>query len=119
MEILNVDDFFFYLKKTKTWCHRSPAETPASGCVIGIRAEEYFHSVASSNYQQVVRMRWVRWKGSTGPVHQGYAVSIPDFDKVARAGGDVATVMNVKVGELQPQYLPILHFDGILLFQVV
>ena len=87
--------------------------------MISIRAEEYFHSVASRHYHQVVGMRWVQWKVTTGSVHQGYPVPIPDFDKVARTGGDVAAIVNIKVGELKPQYFPILHFYGLDFIHIV
>ena len=32
----------------RTWCHRAPAKTPASRCMIVIRVEENFHCVGCS-----------------------------------------------------------------------
>ena len=43
-------------------------------------------------------------------MHQDCPVPIGDFEKVARAGGDiVSTGRNRKVGELQPQYFSTLY----------
>ena len=109
----------FLIESTLTWCHGSPVETPTSGCMIVIRAEEYFNSIASRQYHQVVEIRWLQWNVTTGPVHQGYPVPVPDLDKVTWAGVDIATVLNIKVGELQHQYLATLHFYCLRLLQVV
>ena len=75
-----------------------------------IRVEEDLHSVAPGRYdwrQEVSRKRWIRVAAAV--VHQGCPVPIGDLDIVAWAGGDI-TSPNFKVGELQPQYLPTLHF---------
>ena len=42
-------------------------------------------------------------------VHQGCSVPICDLDMIARAGVDVTANINIKLGELQPHYLPTLH----------
>ena len=100
----------------------TPAETPTSGRIIVVCAEEYFHSVGSGQYywwQEEAAMRWFYRGVAAAPVHQGYPVPIPDFDKVAWAGGDISTILNSKVGELQPQYLSALHFYCLSLRQIV
>ena len=110
---------------TLTWCHCTPAETPTSlqpGCpIIAIRVEEDLHSVASGCYdwrQEVTVIRWISIRVAAAVVHQGCPVPIRDLDKVAWAGGDITSI-NSKVGELQPQYLPTLHFYELRLVEVV
>ena len=108
----------------QTWCHRDPAKTPPSLCMIGIRVEEYFHCVGfrcDGWWLEVPGRRWIRVAAAV--VHQGCPVPICDLDKVGWAGGDIAggaiTSLNSKVGELQPQYLPTLHFYGLCFVEVV
>ena len=100
-----------------TWYHCTPAETPASCCITAIRVEEDFHSVAPGRYhwrQEVQGRRWIRVAAAV--VHQGCPVPIRDLDKVVLTGG---SPVNSKAGELQPQYLPTLHFYGLRLVEVV
>ena len=73
--------------------------------------EEDLQSVAPGRYD------W-RQGEAAAVVHQGCPVPIRDLDKVTWAGGDI-TSPNSKVGELQPQYLPTLHFYGLRLVEVV
>ena len=109
-----------------TWCHRTPAETPtsccpASHCTNRIGVEEDLNSVAHGRYdwrQEVNRRRWSDRGVAAAIVHQGRPVPVCDLDKVAWAGGDV-TSPNSKVGELQPQYLPTLHYYSLHLVDVV
>ena len=94
-----------------TWCHRTPAETPTRVCIPAIRVEEDLHSVAPGRYD------W-RQEVAAAVVHQGCSVPICDLHKVAWAGGDITTRLDSKAGEIQPQYLPTLHFYGIYLVKV-
>ena len=55
---------------------------------------------------------------AAGLVHQGCPVPIRDLDKVVWAGGDITSI-NSKVGELQPQYFPALHDQGLRLIKIV
>ena len=83
--------------------------------------EEDLHSVAPGRYdwrQEVVVFRWSSIRVAAAVVHQGCPVPIRDLDIVAWAGGDI-TSPNSKVGELQPQYLPTLHFYYLGLLKVV
>ena len=52
-------------------------------------------------------------------VHQGCPVPIDDFNKIAWTGVDIITSGNIKVGELQPQYLSACYFYGLRLVKVV
>ena len=51
-------------------------------------------------------------------LHQGCPVPIHDFDKV-KTGRWITNQMNSKVGELQPQNLPVLHLYSVRLLKVV
>ena len=109
-----------------TWCHCTPAEIPTSPCFkkcfTAIRVEQDLHSVAPGCYdwrQEVIGIRWIIRGVAAAVVHQGCPVPICDLDKVTWAGGDITTNPNSKVGELQPQYLPTLHFYGFGLVHVV
>ena len=104
-----------------TWCHRTPAETPTRICYTPIRVEEDLHSVAPGCYdwrQEVRGVRGINWGVAATLVHQGRTVPILDLDIVAWAGVEI-TSPNSKVGELQPQYLPTLHFYYLGLLKVV
>ena len=102
----------------QTWCHCAPAKTPSNTCMIDIRVEEYFHCIGSrcdSWWLEVQgRIIWIRV--ATAVVHQGCPVPIGDLDIVEFTGG---FPLNSKVGELQPQYLPTLHFYPLGLVKVV
>ena len=106
-------------KRLQTWCHCRPLETPARPCSTAIRVEEDVHGVGQGRYdwRQEVTGRSIRasWSVATAPVHQGCPVPIRDLDKVPRTGDDL---YNSKVGELQPQYLPTLHFYRLRLVEV-
>ena len=69
---------------------------------------------------EVISMSWRHTSGvATAPVHQGCPVPVYDFDIVAWAGGRVRWIINLKVGELQPQHLPTLYLYGISPLKVV
>ena len=107
---------------TLAWCDRTPAETPTRHCITTICVEEDLHSVAAGRYdwrQEVMGIRWISVRVAAAVVHQGCPVPICDLDKVACAGVDNPASINSKVGELQPQYLPTLHFYGLRLVDVV
>ena len=94
---------------TLTWCHRTPAETPTKHCITAICVEEDLHSVAPGSYdwrQEVGVRRWISTGVAAAVVHQGCPVPIGDLDIVEPTGG---SIFHIKVGELQPQYLPGLH----------
>ena len=84
------------------------------GDVHGVRlcGEDWRH--------EVIGMSWSYTSGvATAPVHQGCPVPVYDFDIVAWAGGRVRWIINLKVGELQPQHLPTLYLYGISPLKVV
>ena len=64
-------------------------------------------------------MRWIKWGVATAVVHQGCPIPIDDFDIVAWAGGEITTSPNIKVGELQPQYLTTFHLNAFCLVNQV
>ena len=86
-------------KSFQTWCHRRPAETPTRLCLTAIRPEEDHHGVAVGHDD------W-RQAEAAALVHQGFPVLVFDLDMVACA---VAAGPNIKLGKLQPQYLPNLN----------
>ena len=84
------------------------------GDVHGVRlcGEDWRH--------EVIGMSWSYTSGvATAPVHQGCPVPVYDFDIVAWAGGRVRWIINLKVGELQPQHLPTLCLYRICPLKVV
>ena len=107
---------------TLTWCHSTPAETPTgaisnipiynlisalfSGNISAVCVEDDLHSVALGLdcwWLEVPGMQWINIGVTAALMHQDCPVPINDFEKVARAGGDiVSTGRNRKVGELQP-----------------
>ena len=93
----------------QTWCHCAPAKTPSNTCMIDIRVEEYFHCIGyrcDSWWLEVQGRRWVPGGVAAAVVHQGCPVPIGDLDIVVLTLG---MIFDIKVGELQPQYLPGLH----------
>ena len=71
-------------------------------------------------WQEVPGIKWISRGVAAAVVHQGCPVPICDLDKVACAGGDINSTANPnsKVGELQPQYLPTLHYYGLRFVEV-
>ena len=64
-------------------------------------------------------MRWLKRRVAAAVVHQGRPISIGDSDKVGEAGGDTATNINSKGGELKPQYLSSLHGDVFIFVNII
>ena len=85
----------------------------------GICVEEDLHGVgvAHDDWRHKVTGRSWRTCGiATALVHQGCPVPICYLDMVAV--GTVGTVINVKTGEIKPQYFPALHLNRFCLCHV-
>ena len=65
---------------TLTWCHRTPAETPTSPCIMVIRNEQELDNVASACYVS-------RQGGAAAFLHQGCPVAVRDCQVVVETGG--------------------------------
>ena len=76
--------------------------------MFGIRVEEDLHGVGVGHDD------W-RQEGAAALVHQGLPVPVFDLDMVACA---VATGPDIKLGKLQPQYLPNLNLYPLCLLNV-
>ena len=75
--------------------------------------ENNFHPVTNGGYrwrQEVKGRRWRRGGEAAFVVHQRCPIPIGDRDKVTRTGGEIFANPDGKAVELQPQYLPFLHF---------
>ena len=91
---------------TPTWGDCAPAESPASCLLIITSVEKDFHAVCLRCYDwriEVLRSRRIIMGEAAASIHQDGPVPIGDLDVMTWARGDVATSLNSKVGELEPQ----------------
>ena len=84
------DENFAIWLLSYTWCHHTPAGTPACRCNIGVSFEEHVDDIAAAG--EVV------WQGgATGLLQQGRPVPIRDIQIVE---GTVGMGLNVECSEL-------------------
>ena len=91
---------------TPTWGDCAPAETPASLQIDSTSVEKDLHAVCLRCYDwriEVLRSRRIIMGEAAASIHQDGPVPIGDLDVMTWARGDVATSLNSKVGELEPQ----------------
>ena len=104
-----------------TLCHCRPTKTPTRCCTVVIGVEVDFHFVRFGSYDwwlEVIAIRWISIREAAAVAHQGRPVPIGDLDKVARAGVDIATIMNYKDSEFKPQYVSTRNFYLFCLVEV-